>query len=159
MALEVFNNLLPQISRVLSHCASPPPTLFQPYWPLFPSQNPARACQVQCLSTSSFLCLEHFYCFRSQLEGNFSRDPSPQSKFHTPLFRQPVPYVARIDHGCNKSMMGVNICYCQTCLLDLSVHQHPAQRLAHKRRPKALAERTVKMDSWMHKPMNGWMSD
>lgn len=159
MALEVFNNLLPQISRVLSHCASPPPTLFQPYWPLFPSQNPARACQVQCLSTSSFLCLEHFYCFRSQLEGNFSRDPSPQSKFNTPLFRQPVPYVARIDHGCNKSMMGVNICYCQTCLLDLSVHQHPAQRLAHKRRPKALAERTVKMDSWMHKPMNGWMSD
>ena len=55
--------------------------------------------------------------------------------------------------------MGVNICYCQTCLLDLSVHQHPAQRLAHKRRPTALAERTVKMDSWMHKPMNGWMSD
>ena len=159
MALEVFNNLLPQISRVLSHCASPPPTLFQPYWPLFPSQNPARACQVQCLSTSSFLCLEHFYCFRSQLEGNFSRDPSPQSKFNTPLFRQPVPYVARIDHCCNKSMMGVNICYCQTCLLDLSVHQHPAQRLAHKRRPKALAERTVKMDSWIHKPMNGWMSD
>lgn len=159
MALEVFNNLLPQISRVLPHCASPPPTLFQPHWPLFPSQNPARACQVQCLSTSSFLCLEHFYCFRSQLEGNFSRDPSPQSKFNTSLFRQPVPYVPRIDHGCNKSMMGVNICYCQTCSLDLSVHQHPAQRLAHKRRPKALAERTVKMDSWMHKPMNGWMSD
>ena len=130
MAFKVFNNLLPQISRVVSHLPSPPPTLFQPYWPLFPSQNPPRACQVQCLSTSSFLCLEHSCCFRSQLECNFSRDLSPQSKLNTPLFQQPVPYVPRIDHGYNNSTIGISILLLSDLLtrLELSEHKHRTHR-------------------------------
>ena len=119
-----MNNLLLQSSRVFLHLASPPPTLFQPYWPLFPFQNPPSACQPQCLYTSPSLCLEHFCCFRSQLERNFSRDPSPQSKLNTPLSQQPVPYVPRMDHDCNKSMIGVSICYCQTSSLDSELPEH-----------------------------------
>lgn len=50
---------------------------------LSPSQNSPGASQPQRLSTSSSLCLEHFCCFRSPLECNFSRDLSPQCKLNT----------------------------------------------------------------------------
>lgn len=125
-----MNNVLLRSSSVLPHLASPPPTLFQPYWPLISFQNPPSAWRPQCLSTSSSLCLEHSCCFRSQLKYNFSGDPSPQSKLNTPLFQQPVLYVLRMDHDCNKSMIGVSICYCQTSSLDseLPEHKHRVHR-------------------------------